>query len=551
MKKIIKYITSFIFATIATGASAASHTAVPDTLDYNSLNSRASAEYLQPIRPGYEGRNPFWNEFAIKFTFAPAFDFMPVDNAVVYRYTIVCDTAGREPAPGDRPVLASPRFEPVSFTTDVPHASLQSVWDSIPPSRVILTVEALDGKGNVMKEVAQRKFLRDFGFKGPYHSAVRPYREAALKGMLFIHNLPPVQSWLTSQVPDMTYPYYAYANKIISAIVRNEVLVSRYMPSERDKALAIARNAADFLISNSLSDSAPLAAFPPTYYTETMAGSLAENSDATMTMDANYATQAFLDLFDATGDSTYYNQAVKITRTYLKLQRPDGSFPIKISYITGEPLSDTGAMLHSICMVADRMRSQYGVTEFEDMRQRAERWMHDVAIQSFDMNAQFEDVSVMGLKPYENLTNYVAANYVRYLMAKEQPTQADIDDARDLMRLCEDQFVHWDYLPNVYGYHRYNTPCVMEQFRFREPVDNSASNVAGGFLALYKVCGDPLDYAKAKALIDNMTIQQNQQTGYLPTYWEYRNQRVNEMDMWANCALTTIERLLEFDQMHR
>ncbi len=547
MKNTIKYITASISAIVAIGSNAATYTTAPDTLDYKELNTRAAAEYLQPIRPGYEERNPFWNEFSIKFTYAPAFDFQPVDNAATYRYTIICDTAGREPAPGERPLLASPRFKPVTFTASTPRASLQPVWDSIPPARVILTVEALDGNGNVLAEVAKRKFLRDFGFNGPYNSPVRPYREAALKGMLFMHKLPQVQSWLTSPVPDMTYPYYAYANKIISAIVRNEVLVSRYMPSERDEALTIARNAADFLIKNSQPDTAPLPAFPPTYYTETMAGSLSE----TMTMDANYATQAFLDLFDATADSTYYNQALKITRTYLKLQRPDGSFPIKISYITGEPLSDTGAMLHSICMVADRMQSQYGTTEFEDMKQRAERWMHDVAIRSFDMTAQFEDVSVMGLKPYENLTNYVAANYARYLMAKDHPTPADIEDARDLMRLCEDQFTHWNYLPNVYGYRRYNTPCVMEQYRFREPVDNSASNVSGGFLALYKVCGDPLDYAKAKALIDNMTIQQNQQTGYLPTYWEYRNQRVNEMDMWANCALTTIERLLEFDAMQQ
>ena len=48
-----------------------------------------------------------------------------------------------------------------------------------------------------------------------------------------------------------------------------------------------------------------------------------------------------------------------------------------------------------------------------------------------------------------------------------------------------------------------------------------------------------------------MTIQQNQQTGFLPTYWEYRSVRVNEMLMWANCAYTTIERLLEFDAMYR
>ena len=46
-----------------------------------------------------------------------------------------------------------------------------------------------------------------------------------------------------------------------------------------------------------------------------------------------------------------------------------------------------------------------------------------------------------------------------------------------------------------------------------------------------------------------MTIQQNPQSGFLPTYWEFRSGRIDELSMWANCAYTTIERLLEFDAM--
>lgn len=535
----------------AVGAAYARFEKAPAAIDYARIDSVAAVEYGRPIRPGYEGRNPFWNEFAIKFTYAPAFGFEPVKGAAAYRYTVVMDTVAREPDPGENLRIVSNSFEPLSFTADRPDCPLTPIWSRIPASYVTLTVEAMDKKGNVMQTAGTRSFLRDFGFRGPYHDAVRSYREAAIKGMLFIHNLAEVQSWLTSDVPDMNYPFYAYANKIISAIIRNECRVAEYVAAKRDEALRIAGSAARFLIEQSQPDTAALAYFPPTYYSGTMAGAMDENQDATMTMDANYAVQAFLDLYDATGSREYYDRALGITRTYANLQRPDGSFPIKVSYQTGKPVSETGAMLHSICMTADRFRRQYGVTEFLDMQRRAEEWMSDVAIASFDMNAQFEDVSVFGLKPYENLTNYVAANYVRYLMGKENPTDADIRDARELMQLCEDQFTHWDCLPNERGYHRYNTPCVMEQYKFREPVDNSAANVSGGFLAYYKVTGDTLAFAKAKALIDNMTIQQNQQTGFLPTYWEYRNVRVNEMLMWANCAYTTIERLLEFDAMYR
>ena len=56
--------------------------------DAERLHRAAMREYLDPIRPGYEGRNPFWNTFATKFIYAPAFEFEPVENAVKYRFTV-------------------------------------------------------------------------------------------------------------------------------------------------------------------------------------------------------------------------------------------------------------------------------------------------------------------------------------------------------------------------------------------------------------------------------------------------------------------------------
>lgn len=50
-----------------------------ESLDYEALNRQARQDYLFPVRPGYEGVNPFWNEFAVKFIYAPAFDFKEFD----------------------------------------------------------------------------------------------------------------------------------------------------------------------------------------------------------------------------------------------------------------------------------------------------------------------------------------------------------------------------------------------------------------------------------------------------------------------------------------
>ena len=74
------------------------------------LNSRASEEYLEPVRPGYEGRNPFWNGFATKFIYAPAFGFPEVEGAARYRFTV--EYLGTE-------MVQSPRYRAATGPTSL------------------------------------------------------------------------------------------------------------------------------------------------------------------------------------------------------------------------------------------------------------------------------------------------------------------------------------------------------------------------------------------------------------------------------------------------
>ena len=62
-----------------------------------------------------------------------------------------------------------------------------------------------------------------------------------------------------------------------------------------------------------------------------------------MTMEAASAGHAFLDLYDLTGDKAYYDRALGIADTYVRLQREDGSLPIKVDFVTGEPVNDADA----------------------------------------------------------------------------------------------------------------------------------------------------------------------------------------------------------------
>lgn len=507
-----------------------------DIPEHEVLNAQAAEEYLQPIRPGYEGRNPFWNKFAKKFIYAPAFDFPVAEGAAAYRFTIKpdCENATAE----------------WTFTADTPTAPLSPVWNDITPGNVILTVDAIDAEGNVIKTVGERRFLRDFPFEGPYNDAVRDYKDAARMAIYYIHMMPAIQSWKTDLVPDMSYSYNTYPSKIVGATIRNEVLVAREFPQLADEAITMAKNAAAFLINMSRPADAPLAYFPPTYYLDLVDSKWDWNQGKTMTLEGCSAGHAFLDLYDYTEEKIYLKHALGIADTYLRIQREDGSFPIKVDFITGEPVNEVGAMLDPIFNYILRLHNQYGITKYDVITEKGEKWMNEVAIETFNMTGQFEDVNVVGLEPYENLTNCTAAPYASYLLNKENMTEKELQDAIDLIRLSEDQFTFWNTLPNELGLRMIATPCVFEQYKYQKPVDNSAHNVAMAFLDLYEKTGDKLAFAKAKALIDNMTVVQNKGNGQMPTTWDFRTPaHDSRRAFWTNCTFTAVTALLRMDRL--
>lgn len=507
--------------------------------DEERLNEQAAKEYLIPVRPFTEGRNPCWNEFCPRFIYAPVFDFAEVEGAQKYRFTLTEATDGE---PG-------PEAASWSFEAESPAAALSPVWNDIPVGSIDLKVEGIDKDGNVKGTAGERRFFRDFPFEAPYPSNIRPYKEAALMGMLYIHNKRQIKHWAESVEPDMSYSLNTYANKIIGNTVSVESKLASFFPEYAEEAIKIAKNAAQFLIDQSRPEGEVLAYFPPTYYGGLIASSREENIGKVMTMDPCYAANGFLDLYDATGEQIYRDRATGIADTYNRIQAEDGSFPIKLDLETGEPVNGSKAMLHPLLNFIRRLENQYGIHDYDSMRDKAEKWMSDVAIETFDLTGQFEDVSVE-MEPYQNLTNCTAATYASYLLKGENISEKDLQDAIDLIRLSEDQFVHWNTLPGENGVRRTFGPCVYEQLQFQTPVDNSTCNVANALLDLYNVTGDKLAYAKAKALVDALTIAQDIVNGQIPTILNYKEPKTSEgKSFWLNCSATSINMLLRMAEM--
>ena len=493
----------------------------------------AAEEYLTPVHAGGgEAQRPFWNGFSKKFMYAPSFDFATVEGATEYLYTI------KDGGDGEW-----------SFRADSPQESLSAVWNAIPEgSRVTLTVEGLDASGAVVGRAGERAFLRDYAFHPPYHAPVRSYRDAAVMGMLYVHTMPQIQHWKESALPDMSYPHNTYPCKIIGATIQVETLLARTLPHYRDEAIAIARNAAQFLIEQSRKEGEPLAYFPPTYYKELEASRFDWNRGKTMTMEAAAAGEALLDLYDVTADEQYLRHAAGIADTYLRLQNADGSWHIKMDFATGEPVNESRAMLAPLLRYLWRLERDYAMPQYAEARRRGEEWMKTHILERFDMTGQFEDVTVLNLQPYENLTNCTASPYGSYLLQRGASDE-EVATCYELVRFSEDQFVYWDQPRDENGLCRDACPCVFEQYKYAMPVDNSACNVAGAMLDLYERTGDELMLAKATAIIDNITVVQCVNTGKIPTTWRLRLNY--KPTFWINCTYDSIVTLLRMESLTR
>lgn len=507
-------------------------------LNYKKLNAEAAKEYQQPIRPGNGSTVPFWNGFSKKFLYAPAFDFKTIDHAEKYLFIIKQGTHSW------------------TFKSDRPTADLSPVWAALPVGATEVVVHGLDHHGMTLGEAGRRRFFRDFPFRGPYPTATRSYREAALKAAYFVHCMAPIQYWKTHNEPDMSYDNNAYACKILGATIRLECFLAHEMPELKDEALTIARTVADCLIRISQPEGRPLAAFPPTYYKAPLDTAcypykvVRRNEGKTMFLEAVEPAEGYLDFYDLTGEKRYFDQAVRIADTYLRTQAADGSWPIKVDYATGKPVNNVGCLPAPLLTFLGRLKQQYGIDKYDAAIRKSESWVLNGTIKTFDMTGQFEDQRMENLKPYQNLTNCTARDYAVYLLNKEKPTPDEISIATELARFSEDQFAHWEELPDEKGFLAELTPCVHEQYFYETPVDGSAGGVAELFLLLYKHTGKTLYLAKAKALIDAITRSQNIINGQIPTTWEFNVGQWNkERTFWINCTFKSVDVLMKMSAL--
>ena len=489
---------------------------------------------------------PAWNRKATLFLYPPAFDFKPVALAVRYRFRVTDDGG----------IVRS--FEAPSATS-----SLAPVWSALPSGFVSVLCQGVDAAGKACGTAGERRFWKSAAFSpGSYPRPSRSYRQALELLYRYVLDMPDVHRMETAGAPDLANRsnFTSYPSKMQSALVQMMLEARRVLPDQADRALAIARKGADYLISLQCREGTPLAGFTPTYAGD---GQLAGTYAGMHMLDYPHAAgSAFLALYRACGDACYLAAATRVADAYLRLQGEDGTWFLKLYEKDGAPVSPNRLVPIGVIRFLEEMFAETGRAAYRAAADRAFGFIEKGPLADWNWEGQFEDIRPAAAK-YDNLTHHFACQTARYLLKRFPGDARRREQVREILRFAEDQFVVWERPMRAdgvgaavkprYPYAVWRTPAALEQYHCYSPIDSSAASLIRTFVAYGRAAGDETALAKARALGDSMVCNQDP-SGRIRTYWicetkeesplvgSFRPPRGGD---WLNCMAMDAEALTD------
>lgn len=291
-------------------------------------------------------------------------------------------------------------------------------------------------------------------------------------------------------------------------------------PAQALMAETAARRVADFLLDLREDSAHAMAGWPPTHWrgVEPLNHPVYESEH--MTPYPAEGAWSLLDLYDLTGDQRYFDAVIGIADRYRHLQREDGTWYLILDRATGQAGRRKNPLVPIyVIELIDRLKAQYGVSDFDDVRDRAFAWIMDNPVKSFGWEAQFEDT-----RPKPTLENlaYREATLIAKLLFGDPET---LEIGLEILRFVEDQFVVWEADDPILFRNWFRSgshwngndpqtgkdwilPAAMEQFAFYTPLAGATATVLDAYVEAYLVTGRSLFLEKARALAGGMIAAQ-------------------------------------------
>lgn len=478
--------------------------------EYYALMDENRRDLAHEVCPGGRDGQPFWNGRAKLFIYPPSFDFKRISGAAVYRFTAFDDAHVGH-----------------SFTAAEPTASLVPVWSEMPVGIVTLTCRAFGADGRDLGEAGRRTFWRAASFDPvQYRPAKRSYHDACRLALDHLFHWPDLAYLEARGEPDLSKEtnFTSYPSKMQSAVIHMMLRVAEAFPDRRERALRIARISAEYLLRTRAPDTSLLAGFTATYASNGQRAS--DFRGQHMLIYPADAGRAFLAMHAATKDERLLGAAVKIARTYLRLQDKDGTWYLKMNEKDGTPVTRNRLVPTGVIGFLEELYAVTGDRTYRTAADRAFAFVERGPLTDWNWEGQFEDINPSSRK-YQNLTKHNACDTAIYLVKRFPGDCRRIEQAREILRYAEDQFVIWRapcradgagmWIP-TYPFRSWRTPAVLEQYNCYSPIDASAAKLICAYLAMHGAEGRPLDLAKARALGDSIVNNQDV-SGRIRTYW--------------------------------
>ena len=500
------------------------------------------ASSLGAIEWGQAPNGEFWNGYAKRFIYAPAFGFSKVDGAAKYVYEVTDD-----------------RHRVYTFEAEKPTASLASVWKKLPVGYVTVVCRGVAADGTAKGEAGRRTFWKKSAFDDSYPPAERTFALAYMRVMDAYLNMDQTKYLIRHGKPDPDYYLSGYPSKMLASQITALILYVGKMRELRpaamlDMYLTVAKRAADYLIAESVPAGKALEYFPRTYANGGEYGKFVGQEDRIMLNYPAQCGEAFVELHKATKDAKYLTAAERIAATYMKLQGTDGTWLQLQNANTGKEYAPNRLQPDPVIMFFEALYAATGKAEYRATADRAFAFVEKGPLRDWNWEGQFEDVKPATAR-WSNLTKHAACAIATYMLKRFPGDAKRLAQAEELVRFSEDQFVEWTppygdrAEPNGQDdgtwtyfckpYSKWMTPCALEQYECYFPIDASADRFINTYLALWRVTHKDEYLAKAKALGATATRMQ-EADGFINTWWIRGVDRNDDRyHTWVNCMLAT------------
>ena len=508
---------------------------------------------LGAVEWGQAPNGEFWNGYATRFIFAPAFDFKTVDGAAKYVYEVTDDW-----------------HRVKTFEAPVPTASLAPIWKKLPVGYVTVVCRGVAADGASKGEAGRRTFWKKSAFDDSYPPAEKSFAFAYRRVMDAYFNMDQTKFLVRHGRPDPDYYLSGYPSKMLSAQITALVHYAKKLGGLHkgvlDKYLVVAKRAADYLIAESVPKGRPLEFFTRTYANGGEYGRFVGQEDRIMLVYPAECGRSFVALYEATKDAKYLEAAERIAATYGRLQGADGTWFLLQSAETGKEYVPNRLQPQSVIDFLEALFRVTGKASYRETADRAFAFIEKGALRDWNWEGQFEDIRP-ATERWSNLTKHAACAAATYLLERFPGDAARLAQAEELVRFSEDQFVEWtppygdraepngvddgswDYFCKPFS--KWMTPCALEQYKCYVPIDASADRFINTYLALWRVTHKAEYLAKARALGATATRMQ-EPDGFINTWWIRGVERTDDRyHTWVNCMLATaraLENLAEADR---